>query len=164
VHWREQYQVGRIKELVMNTLRSKAPAVARIVLGLAFFVFGLNGFLQFMPMPPHPEKAGAFLGALAATGYMFPLIKGTEVIAGALLLSGRFTPLALLLLAPILVNIVGFHAALAPDGVGLPVVLVALEAYLAWAYRSSFRGVLAAKATPATAGAEPEHALAHAAE
>jgi uncharacterized membrane protein YphA (DoxX/SURF4 family) len=148
----------------MNTVRSKAPAAARIVLGLAFLVFGLNGFLQFMPMPPAPEKAGAFLGALAATGYMFPLIKGTEVIAGALLLSGRFAPLALTLLAPIVVNIVAYHAALAPAGLGLPVVLAALEVYLAWAYRGSFRGVLAATAAPASAGSERAAALAHAAE
>jgi len=148
----------------MTTLRSKAPVAARIVLGLAFFVFGLNGFLQFMPMPPVPEKAGAFLGALAATGYMFPLIKGTEVIAGALLLSGRFAPLALTLLAPILVNIVAYHAALAPAGLGLPVVLVALEIYLAWAYRGAFRGVLAPQATPAVASADDRRGLAHAAE
>ena len=148
----------------MNTVRSKAPVAARIVLGLAFLVFGLNGFLQFMPMPPVPEKAGAFLGALAATGYMFPLIKGTEVVAGALLVSGRFAPLALTLLAPILVNIVGYHAALAPAGLGLPVVLVALEVYLAWAYRASFRGVLQATATTTSASSDRAAGLAHAAE
>ncbi len=148
----------------MTTLRSKAPAIARIVLGLAFFVFGLNGFLQFMPMPPVPEKAGAFLGALAATGYMFPLIKGTEVIAGALLLSGRFAPLALTLLAPVLVNVLAYHTALAPAGLGLPVVLAALEIYLAWAYRGAFRGILASQATPTVATADDRRDLAHAAE
>ena len=61
---------------------SKGVGIARVFLGLAFVVFGLNGFLQFIPMPAPPEKAGAFLGALAATGYMFPLIKGTELFAG----------------------------------------------------------------------------------
>ena len=61
---------------------SKGVVIARVFLGLAFVVFGLNGFLQFIPMPAPPEKAGAFLGALAATGYMFPLIKGTELFAG----------------------------------------------------------------------------------
>ena len=99
----------------MEKLISLAPTAARIFLGLIFFVFGLNGFLQFMPQPPQPEAAGAFIGALAATGYMFPLIKGTEVVAGLLLLSGRFVPLALTLLAPIIVNIALFHTVLAPN-------------------------------------------------
>jgi uncharacterized membrane protein YphA (DoxX/SURF4 family) len=116
-------------------------------------VFGLNGFLHFLPMPPAPEKAGAFLGALAATGYMFPLIKGTEVVAGLLLLSGRFVPLALTLLAPIVVNIVAYHAVLAPEGVAFPIVLAAVGIYLAYAYRDAFKGVLDSNAKPVTSGA-----------
>lgn len=127
---------------------SKATTGARILLGLIFFVFGLNGFLGFMPQPPQPPEAGAFLGALAATGYMFPLIKGTEVLAGALLLGNAFVPLALLLLAPIVVNIVAFHLALAPGGMAMVVALVALMAFLAWRYRAAWRGVLARGARP----------------
>ncbi len=145
----------------MSSLQSKLPVVARVILGLAFFVFGLNGFLHFMPNPPMPEKAGAFMGALAATGYMFPLIKATEVVSGALLLSGRFVPLALTLLAPVLVNIVAFHGSLAPAGVALPLVLVGLEVFLAFAYRSAFRGVLASDAKPEVAAKSRE--IAHAA-
>lgn len=136
-----------------DAIRSKLPAAARIVLGLVFFVFGLNGFLQFMPQPPLPEPAGAFMGALAATGYMFPLIKGTEVAAGLLLLGGRFVPLALVLLAPILVNIAFFHVVLAPVNLVMVVVLLALEGYLAWAYRDAFAGVLQPNARPATGSA-----------
>ena len=131
-----------------DAIRSKFPVAARIVLGLIFFVFGLNGFLQFMPMPPMPEPAGAFIGALAATGYMLPLIKGIEVIAGLLLLRGRFVPLALVLLAPIIINIAAFHLVLAPNVV-MVVALLALELYLAWSYRDAFRGMLEAKAQPA---------------
>lgn len=125
------------------------PTVARVLLGLVFLVFGLNGFLQFMPTPPVPARAGEFLGALGATGYMFPLIKGTEVIAGALLLGGRFVPLALVLLAPVIVNIVVFHLVLAPGAFGMLAVILGLELYLAWAYRESFAGVLRADARPA---------------
>jgi uncharacterized membrane protein YphA (DoxX/SURF4 family) len=136
-------------------IKRYAPTAARILLGLIFFVFGLNGFLQFIPMPPPPAAAGAFLGALAATGYMFPLIKTTEVLAGALLLSNRFVPLALVLLSPIVVNIAAFHLVLSP-GIGLVAVIAALMLYLAWAYRGSFRGVLAAKAAPTDAGEQPE--------
>lgn len=132
----------------MNQIVSKIPTVARILFGLVFFVFGLNGFLNFMPQPPQPEKAGMFLGALAATGYMFPMIKGVEVLAGALLLANRFVPLALILLAPIMVNIVAFHAVLAPDGMIMTIVLVAIHCYLAWSYRGAFRGVLAARTAP----------------
>jgi hypothetical protein len=80
----------------------------------------------------------AFGGALAATGYMFPLIKGTEVAVGALLLAGRFVPLALTVLAPIVVNIVAFHLFLAPAGLALPIVIVLLGVYLAWTERAVY--------------------------
>lgn len=128
------------------------PTVARILLGLIFFVFGLNGFLNFMPAPEGmPERAMAFAGALAASGYMFPLIKGIEVLSGALLLAGRFVPLALVLLAPIIVNIVLFHVVLAPGGYGLLAALLVLELYLAWAYRDSFAPLLRSNARPTRA-------------
>jgi hypothetical protein len=141
----------------MNNVKRFAPAVARTLQGLVFFVFGLNGFLQFLPQPPAPEAAASFGGALAATGYMFPLIKGTEVVAGAMLLSNRYVPLALALLAPIIVNIVAFHTFLAP---GNPVAwfILAIELYLAFAYRAAFRPMLAARVHAggaASAGAEP---------
>ena len=129
----------------MSSIVQKASHAPRILLGLGFAVFGLNGFLQFMPQPPVPEAAGAFLGGLAATGYMFPLIKGTEVVAGLMLLSNRFVPFALTLLAPILVNIVLFHVVLAPAGTVMALVFVALEVFVAWTHRDAFRGVLAAR-------------------
>lgn len=134
-----------------DAIRSKLPTAARLLLGLVFLVFGLNGFLQFLPQPPLPAAGGAFMGALAATGYMFPLIKGTEVVAGLLLLGGRFVPLALVLLAPVIVNIALFHVVLAPVNMIMVVVLLALEVYLAWAYRDAFTGVLQAHARPTAA-------------
>ncbi len=120
----------------------RAAAATRILLGFVFFVFGLNGFLQFLPVPPIEGQAGAFLGALAATGYMFPLIKGTEVLAGALLLSNRFVPLAITLLAPVIVNIVAFHLVLAPGSYGLLAFIVAAPIFLAWVHRDVFRSLL----------------------
>jgi hypothetical protein len=119
----------------------------RIVLGLVFFVFGLNGFLHFLPQPPLPAAAGAFMGGLAGAGYMFPLIKGTEVLAGVLLLSNRFVPLALTLLAPVVVNIVLFHTMLAPPNPVTALVLLG-EVFLAWSYRSAFAPMLRAKVAP----------------
>lgn len=118
--------------------------IARYLLGAGFTLFGLNGFLHFLPQPPAPPAAMSFAGALFATGYMFPLIKGTEVIAGLLLLSNRYVALALTLLAPVLVNIVAFHAFLAPAGLALPIVLLALELYLAWSYRDAYAPMLRA--------------------
>jgi hypothetical protein len=134
------------------TLRDKAPVVARVLLGLPMFIFGLNGFLQFLPMPPMEGNAAAMMGGLAGAGYFFPLLKGAEVITGLMLLSGRFVPLALTILAPIVLNIVAFHAFVIGSGLALPLVLMALGLFLAWSYRNSFRAVLAANAVPATAG------------
>jgi len=131
----------------MNAI-AKLPAVTRILLGTVFFVFGLNGFLAFLPQPPMPAAAGAFVGGLAGSGYFFPLLKATELAAGTLLLANRFVPLALTVLAPIVINIVAFHLVLAPN---LPMVvfLLAAEIYLAWSYRAAFRGVLTARVQPA---------------
>lgn len=131
---------------MQNVLRHSTTG-ARVLLGLAFLVFGLNGFLGFLPMPPHEGAAGAFLGALAATGYMFPLIKGTEVVVGLLLLSNRLVPLGLVLLAPVMVNIVAFHTVFEPAGVAVPLVLASLQLFLAWSYRVNFMGVLKWKAS-----------------
>lgn len=88
-----------------------------------------------------------------ASGYFFPLLKGTEVISGLLLLSNRFVPLALTMLAPIVVNIVAFHAFLAPAGLGLAGLVLALEVYLAWAYRAAYRSVIVAHVEPEGAAA-----------
>ncbi|MEP7053586.1 MAG: DoxX family protein, partial [Pseudomonadota bacterium] len=98
----------------MTNITSKLPSVARVLLGLTFFVFGLNGFLHFIPQPAPPPAAGAFAGAMMATGYFFPLLKATEVLAGALLLGNRYVPLALAVLAPVIINIVAFHLFLEP--------------------------------------------------
>jgi uncharacterized membrane protein YphA (DoxX/SURF4 family) len=126
------------------------PTAARLLLGLAFFVFGLNGFLNFIPQPskPMPEGAVAFAEALMKTGYMFRLIMGTQLLVGVLLLTNRFVPLALALIAPVVVNIIAFHVFLAPSGIGPGMVVLALEVYLAWAYRKSFRPMLAMRTTP----------------
>ena len=123
----------------------RLPTIARYLLGLVFTVFGLNFFLHFLPAPPLEGPAGAFIGALAASGYVMTIVKLVEIGAGILLLANRFVPLALALLAPIVVNIVAFHALLAPAGMILPLVVLALEVYLAWAYRAAFAPMLRAR-------------------
>jgi hypothetical protein len=129
----------------MNLVSRFFPSAARVFQGLVFTVFGLNFFFHFLPMPPAPPRATAFAGALFASGYLFPLLKVTEVIAGVALLANRFVPLALAVLAPIVVNIVGFHLFLAPAGLAVPFAVLAAEIYLAWTYREAFRPMLRAR-------------------
>jgi hypothetical protein len=125
------------------------PCIAGILMGLTFLVFGLNGFLHFIPQPKTmPEGAGAFFGALMKTGYMLPLIFGTQVIVGALLVSNRFVPLALALIAPVIVNIVAFHAFIEPSGAIMAGVVLVLEIYLAWSYRKAYLPMLAMRVKP----------------
>jgi uncharacterized membrane protein YphA (DoxX/SURF4 family) len=112
--------------------------VARVLLGLVFFVFGLNGLHPFMPNPPPPPAAAAFFGALIATHYMFFLIFGTQVLGGALLILGIAVPFALTILAPVVVNIIFFHIFLSPDLLPMALVVAAFELFLAWYYRAAF--------------------------
>ncbi len=118
-------------------------------MGLIFLVFGLNGFLHFLPQPKTmPEGAAAFAGALAKTGYMFQLIMGTQLLVAILLLLNCFVPLALALIAPVIVNIIAFHIFLAPSGIGPGAVVLVLEIYLAWEYRKAYRPMLVMHVKP----------------
>src|ERR1700751_3449461 len=95
-----------------------AVLIARILLGLLFLVFGLNGFLHFIPMPPPTGLAGQFMGALFVSHFLVVLFL-LQLIPAILLLLNRFVPLALVLLGPVVVNIVLFHAFMAPSGLPL---------------------------------------------
>lgn len=132
----------------MDQISRHAPHAARVLLGLIFFVFGLNGFFQFLPAPPLPEGALPFIGGLAAAGYFFPLLKGIEVVGGLLLLANRFVPLTLTVLAPIVVNIAAFHLVLAPAGTPLALLVLTLQLWLAWSYRAAFTTVVRAQHSP----------------
>ena len=132
------------------SVRSRIPAAARTLLGLAFVVFGLNYFLHFLPQPAPPADALAFAGALV-TGKIFAIIKPIEIAAGLALLGNRFVPLALTLLAPIEIGILAFHAVFEPSGLPLIAILIAFTIYLAWTYRSAFAPMLRARVEP-TAG------------
>jgi hypothetical protein len=124
-----------------------ATAIVQRVLGFIFLAFGLNGFLHFIPNMPMPNPAVQFFLGLAATGYMLPLLFTTQAVAGALLLVGIYVPLALALLAPVVLNIVLFHVFLAPAGLPVALIVMALELYLVWAYRDAFAPMLRARAS-----------------
>jgi uncharacterized membrane protein YphA (DoxX/SURF4 family) len=130
--------------------RHLPTAIVRILMGLMFFVFGLNGFLNFIPQPKEamPEGAAAFAGALMNTGYMMKLVMGTQLLVGVLLLLNRFVPLALALIAPIIVGIITFHLFLAPATIAPGIVVLVMELYLAFAYRRAFGPMLAFRTRP----------------
>lgn len=123
-----------------------AILIARILLGLVFVVFGLNGFLHFIPQPPMPPVATTFFGGLAATGYMLPLLFATQVAGGALVLLGA-VPLGVLVLTPVIVNIVAFHLFVVPSGLGMALVVALLAAFLAWAHRDAYRPLFGSPAS-----------------
>lgn len=120
---------------------------ASVVLGLIYFVFGLNGFFDFLQQPPLPDGAMAYIGGLAASGYFFPVLKVTEVLAGAALLAGRFKALALIVLAPITIQIFLFHAVLTPglSNLVLPLVMVILSVIVAYSQRDKYSPLFKAK-------------------
>ncbi|NOQ83382.1 MAG: DoxX family protein [Myxococcales bacterium] len=124
---------------------------ARVLLGLIFTVFGLHGFFHFsfIPMPEMSEAGGTFMGVLVGTGYFMIVVKVVEVLAGLMILTGRFLPLGLILLAPVTVNILLFHIFLDPAGMGMAIFIIAMQLFLAWSYRDSYSGVLQANSTPA---------------
>lgn len=119
--------------------------LCRVLLGIAFLVFGLNGFLHFIPLPPPTSPvAGQFMGVLASSGYLVPVF-ALQVLPALLLLANRYVPLALTLLAPILVNILLFHALMAPEGIVLPLILSGLWAVVAFAHHRAFASLLQAR-------------------
>jgi putative oxidoreductase len=121
--------------------------IARVLLGLLFFVFGLNGFLHFIHQPPPSGDAGTFLGVLFTSHYVVPILL-LQVAGGALLLIGRFVPLALVLLGPVVVNILIFHIVLAPAGLPLAGVTALLWLLVFVAYRRYFVSLFTSNAVP----------------
>ena len=120
---------------------NKVSLVARILLGVVFSVFGLNGFLHFIPGPMPTGMAGQFATILAASHYMI-VVSTLQLVAGILLLLNQYVPLALTLLAPVIVNIVLFHAFMAPSGLGLAIFTTILWILAAYRVRSAFAGLL----------------------
>jgi uncharacterized membrane protein YphA (DoxX/SURF4 family) len=136
------------KPIRVRSIARYAIATGRVLLGLLFLMTGLDGFLHFIPQPttPVPEGAAALGLAFMKSGYLLQLIAATEAVGGALLVANRFVPLALVILAPVIVNIVAFHVFLAPAGLGLAIVISIVEIAVAWQHRAAFRAVLAARA------------------
>ncbi len=114
-------------------MKSKITLIARILIGFVFFVSGLAGLFKLAPVPPDlPERLMTFNAGLEATGYFMVLLKLTETICGLAILAGQFVPLALVVLAPVMLNIFLVHAFMAPSGLPLAIILGLLMIYLSF--------------------------------
>jgi len=121
--------------------------IARILLGLIFVVFGLNGFLNFLSMGPMPTGlAGQFIGALFLSHY-FWVVAALQIVGGVLLLVNRFVPLALVLLGPVIVNILLYHLFLNLTGIALAIVVTILWFIVFYGHRQYFSGIFAQRAS-----------------
>jgi putative oxidoreductase len=123
-----------------------AVVIARILMGVIFVFFGLNGFLQFLKAPLPTGLAGQFLMALFQSHYVW-FICAVQIVGGVLLLVNRYVPLALALLAPVIVNIILYHLLLNPAAAQLAVVVTILWFFLFYRYRQNFSGLFVQKAT-----------------
>ena len=149
-----QTTAGIRPESTITISKSKAftitAHIVRVILGFIFLVFGLNGFLHFIPMPPLTGAAADFFGGLFKAQYFFPLMAFMQVVCGVLLLSGTLVPLALLMLFPIALNIFFFHLVLAPGNLPMAIFIIAaiilLAVYYWQVYKPIFRVVNAWKA------------------
>ncbi|MGA1204550.1 MAG: hypothetical protein ACO3ZW_01885 [Opitutales bacterium] len=128
-------------------MKNKIDLGLQAFLGFALLVFGLNKFIEFMAPPALPQPAIDLFGALAASGYILKMVALTEIITGVLLLSRLYSALALILLAPLSVNIVLFHLILAPSlSAGAPAYLLAgINLYLLFQYLPKYKAILSAK-------------------
>jgi uncharacterized membrane protein YphA (DoxX/SURF4 family) len=133
--------------------RNYLPAIARVLLGVVMLLTGVNKIFWFAPMPHMSPALTAFMGALKETGYFLAFVGIVEATGGALLLVNRFVPLAITILAPVLVNILGVHTFLDARGFPLALTLIVLDVYLAWANRDAFRPMFEARGVKR---AEPE--------
>ena len=132
-----------------------AYVTARLLLGLAFTVFGLNGFLHLIPTPLLPGLAGQFMGALYGSNY-HAVVFGTQLVGGVLLLSNRYVPLALTLLGPVIVNILSFHLFLDRGGIAPAIVVTVLWFVVFSQVRSSFAGLFVARKAGADLKGTPQ--------
>ena len=132
--------VGFLERSRQNPSVKIATIITRLLLGLMFVVFGSNAFLHFIPMPPMSGLAGQFIGSLYNTGYL-QVIAALEVLGGLFLLVGRFVPLGLTLLGPIIVNIALYHLFMDRSGIATALVVSLVFAFLLWSYRTAFAGI-----------------------
>jgi len=136
------FAIGIFNQSSHHARMKIATIIARVLLGLIFVVFGSNIFLHFIPMPPPPPGlVGDFTKALFLSHYLH-VVAIFQIVGGLLLLIGRFVPLGLLLLAPVIVNIDLVHILMDPSGLPMAAVISILLVFLVWRYRDAFVGIV----------------------
>jgi len=123
----------------------KAQLIIRILFGLMLVIFGLNKFLQFMPMPTMPEAAGEFMGALVKSGYLMAIVAIVEIVVGVLLLTNKYHALALIVVFPIILNAFLFHLFLDIAGIGGAFIAITMNIFLFYANKESYNTLLKSK-------------------
>jgi len=137
-----KFQIGIFNQPSHCARMKVATIIARVLLGLIFVVFGSNIFLHFIPMPPPPPGLlGDFSKALFLSHYLH-VVALFQILGGLLLLIGRFVPLGLVLLAPVIVNIDLVHILMDPSGLPMAAVVSFLLVFLIWRYGDAFKGIL----------------------
>jgi putative oxidoreductase len=121
-----------------------AVITIRIILGLLFVVSSLGYFFNLMPAGEMSEGAQLFFTGMVASKYLLPVVKTIELLVGIAFLSGRFVPLATVVIFPITLNIVLFHAFLAPDGMVVPIIILLGNLFLAYRYKENYQSLVAA--------------------
>lgn len=119
----------------MNSTFSK---ILKWLLGLSLIVFGANKFFKFIEPPAFSAAAADFMTSLDATGYVLYIVGGLEIFVGLLLLLNKWVPFALLILAPVTVNIVLFHIFLDLPQIGLALFVAGLNIILIYKYWKAY--------------------------
>src|SRR3989440_9221637 len=130
-----------------NPVMRTASVIARYLAGVIFLVMGLNGFLNFIPFPPPAGVAGQFMGVLYVSHYLW-VIFAFQVVAGVLLLLNRYVLLAVAMLAPVIVNLLAFHALMAPSGLLLALFVAVLWGAIFIDARPGFSGLFQSRLEP----------------
>jgi putative oxidoreductase len=115
--------------------------IARVLLGLLFLIFGINHFIPFIPHPPMDGVALDYMMGLTKVGYFWPLLRGLEILIGISLLSGKFVPLALAVLAPISLHIFLFHAFVMVANLPLAIIILAMHIFLFVKYWNYYKQI-----------------------
>lgn len=135
-----------------------ASTICRYLLGVMFTVFGANGFLHFIPVPPPSTLFGQQFMMASAQSHFFVLIFLFQLVGGILLLAGRFVPLALVVLAGVLINVLDYHLTMDPAGIGAGLLATIFWFVTAWKYRAALSGLFVANAQPAEVKSGSEYA------
>ncbi len=123
---------------------NKVNLVVRILLGVMMVIFGLNKFMGFMPMPPLPEAANDFFGALGKSGYLLNVVGAVELITGVLFLLNKYTALAAVILFPVMLNALMFHIFLAPGAIAPALLAIVMNIVVLFANKDKYNSMLQA--------------------